>query len=122
MGNTTTLAQDKIAPYVTQKVCKQIKKDKTINKKLKTDICIIIEIMIDKNIKNQKIKKELLEMINMEKRKTALEYIIEQETQQLKEEIQEKDEKLTNLISEIKNYYSKKGQIPKEILSALLKI
>jgi len=72
MGNTTTLAQDKIAPYVTQKVCKQIKKDKTINKKLKTDICIIIEIMIDKNIKNQKIKKELLEMINIEKRKTAL--------------------------------------------------
>ena len=72
----------------------------------------------------------------MKKRKTALEYIIEQETQQLKEEIkekdeeikekkeeiEEKDEKLTNLISEIKDYYSKEGQIPKEILSALLKI
>ena len=96
MGNTTTLAQDKIAPYVTQKVCKQIKKDKTINKKLKTDICIILKIMIDKNIKNQKNKKRTIGNDKHGKKKNSTQYIIEQETQQLKEEIQEKDEKLTN--------------------------
>ena len=157
-----TLSQDDIAPYVTKEVCKQIKKDKTINEKLKTDICFILKIMIDKNIKNQKTKKELLEMINMEKRKTALEYIIQQETQKLqknnielkekydeikvdkeelkekydeikvdKEELKEKYDEINvdkqklvkenEILTNILNYYSNKGDIPKEIQSILLK-
>ena len=72
--------------------------------------------------KTKKNKKRTIGNDKHGKKKNSTQYIIEQETQQLKEEIKEKDEKLTNLISEIKNYYSKKGQIPKEILSALLKI
>lgn len=144
-----TLSQDDIALYITKEVCKQIKKDKSINEKLKTDICFILKIMIDKNIKNPKTKKELLEMINMEKRKTALEYIIQQETQKLqknnielkekydeikvdKEELKEKYDEINvdkqklvkenEILTNILNYYSNKGDIPKEIQSILLKI
>ena len=135
-----TLAQDDIAPFVTQKVCEQLKNDKTIRENLKTDICFILQIMIDRNIKNEKTKKELLEMINMEKRKTALEYLIEIETQKLKEhnyelkednvelkesnvELKEdnkkllkRNEELTEMLSEVKEY------VPKELLYTLLKL
>ena len=91
--------------------------------------------MIDKNIKNQITKEELLEMINMEKRKTALEYIIQQETQKLQKnntELKEKYDEIkvdkqklvkeNEILTNILNYYSNKGDIPKEIQSILLKI
>ena len=88
-------------------------------------------------------------MINMEKRKTALEYIIQQETQKLqknnielkekydeikvdKEELKEKYDEINvdkqklvkenEILTNILNYYSNKGDIPKEIQSILLKI
>ena len=78
----------------------------------------------------------------MEKRKTALEYIIQQETQKLqknnieikvdKEELKEKYDEINvdkqklvkenEILTNILNYYSNKGDIPKEIQSILLKI
>ena len=148
-----TLAQDDIAPYVTIKSCELLEKDESISEEFKRDLCFILEIMIDRNINDEKTKEELLEMINMEQRKEALEYLIEQETREMKQEIEkqgkeleEKDEKLeekdkeiekkdekleekdeeinklNEIISIIKNYYSKEGKIPKEIMTALLKI
>ena len=142
-----TLAQDDIAPFVTQKVCEQLKNDKTIRENLKTDICFILQIMIDRNIKNEKTKKELLEMINMEKRKTALEYLIEIETQKLKEhnyelkedndelkesnvelkesnvELKEDNKKLLKRNEELTEMLSEvKEYVPKELLYTLLKL
>ena len=169
-----TLAQDKISPYVTQKICELIKNDKTISETLKTKICFIVEIMIDRNISDKNMKKELLEMINMEKRKTALEYLIEQENKKSAAKIKELEteyknletdnkhlktdnnqlktdnkhlktdnnqlktdnnqlktdnnqlktdnEQLNETLLQIKNYYTEKGDIPKEILEILFKI
>ncbi len=127
-----TLAQDDIAPYITQKICELIKNDTTINETLKTKICFIVEIMIDRNIEDKNTKKELLEMINMEKRKTALEYLIEQENKKSAAKIKELETGYKNLetdnnqlnetLQQIKNYYTEKGDIPKEILEILFKI
>ena len=148
-----TLAQDNISPYVTQKICELIKNDKTISETLKTKICFIVEIMIDRNISDKNMKKELLEMINMEKRKTALEYLIEQENKKSAAKIKELEteyknletdnkhlktdnkhlktdnnqlktdnEQLNETLLQIKNYYTEKGDIPKEILEILFKI
>ena len=71
----------------------------------------------------------------MEKRKTALEYIIQQETQKLQKnniELKEKYDEINvdkqklvkenEILTNILNYYSNKGDIPKEIQSILLKI
>ncbi|WP_407416130.1 hypothetical protein [Methanobrevibacter sp.] len=141
-----TLAQDDIAPYITQKICELIKNNTTINETLKTKICFIVEIMIDRNIEDKNTKKELLEMINMEKRKTALEYLIEQENKKSAAKIKELETGYKNLetdnnqlktdnnqlktdnnqlnetLQQIKNYYTEKGDIPKEILEILFKI
>lgn len=84
-----TLAQDDIAPYVTKKVCELIKKDNTVAEKLKTDICFVVEIMIDRNIRDENAKMELLEMIDMEKRKTAFEYLVDEINKESSIKIQE---------------------------------
>ena len=88
--------------------------------------------MIDRNIEDKNMKKELLEMINMEKRKTALEYLIEQENKKSTAKIKElktgqenletDNEQLNETLHQIKNYYAEKGDIPKEILEILFKI
>ena len=45
--------------------------------------------MIERNITDKNLKERLLEMINMEKRKTALEYLIEQENKKYTTKIKE---------------------------------
>ena len=98
--------------------------------------------MIDRNIEDKNMKKELLEMINMEKRKTALEYLIEQENKKSAAKIKElenletdnnqlktdnkhlktNNEQLNETLHQIKNYYAEKVDIPKEIIEILFKI
>ena len=81
-----TLAQDNIAEEVTEDVCHLINKDHSIDLWVKNDICFIVDIMVDRNIKDEKKKQELWEVLDMEKRKSNLEAFLEQETKELRED------------------------------------
>lgn len=109
-----TLAQDHIAEKVTEEVCHLIEKYQFNDNNLRSNICFIIDVMIDRNIRDKNKQKELREELNMEETRTIIRKLIEEENKDaLKEkdriieeknkELEEKDRKLENINSIINN-------------------
>ena len=69
-----TLAQDNIAKKVTEDVCYLIEKDKNIDFNVKHEICFIVDIMIDRNISDEKKKQELRKVLKMEEKNQHYKY------------------------------------------------
>lgn len=89
-----TLAQDDIAEKVTEEACHLITKDQSIDLPIKNEICFILDIMIDRNIKDKKKKQKLLEVLNMEERKSTIQTLIEWEYKDLIDDNKKKDNEL----------------------------
>ena len=83
-----TLAQNHIAEKVTEEVCHLIEKYQFHDNKLRYDICFIIDIMIDRNITNKNKQKKLREALKMDKTRTIIRKLVEEEN---KETLKEKD-------------------------------
>ena len=92
------LAQDHIAEKVTEEVCHLIEKYQFHDNKLRSDICFLIDIMIDRNIRDKNKQKELREEIKMDETRTIIRKLVEEENKDVLEEkdriIEEKDKKL----------------------------
>ena len=86
-----TLAQDDIAEEITMKVCQLICQYEFLDETLKTDVCFVVEIMVDRNIKSKSNQKKFLEMLNMEEKDTFLQSFIKHE---MKEELKLRKEEL----------------------------
>lgn len=96
-----TLAQDDIAEKVTEEACHLITKDQSIDSRIKNEICFILDIMIDRNIKDKKKKQELLGVLNMEERKSTIQTLIELEYKDLIDDNKKKDSELELKDSEL---------------------
>ena len=98
-----TLAQDNIAEEVTEDVCYLIEKDQTIDFDVKREICFIVDIMIDRNIADEKKKQELRKVLKMKEKRSSLEIFLEQQTKEKDDIIKNKDEELHNKDKELHN-------------------
>lgn len=73
------------------KVCQLICQYEFLDETLKTDVCFVVEIMVDRNIKSKSNQKKFLEMLNMEEKDTFLQSFIKHE---MKEELKLREEEL----------------------------
>lgn len=113
-----TLAQDCIAEEVTIKVCKLISKYKFDDPTLKRNICFVVDIMVDRNIKSESKRKQFLEMLNMEDEKEFLKSFIKRELkeehelykEQLKNEYKKEIEDMNNEIELMKKLLDEQGK------------
>ncbi|WP_407422126.1 hypothetical protein [Methanobrevibacter sp.] len=120
------LAQDHIAEKVTEEVCHLIEKYQFHDNKLRSDICFLIDIMIDRNIRDENKQKELREEIKMDETRTIIRKLVEEENKDVLEEkdriIEEKDKKLEEnekKLEDIRNIINNENIDEKSKLSVL---
>ena len=109
-----TIAQDEIACKVTVESCHLIEKYPFEDKMFRYHICFILDIMIDRNIKNKKLRKKLRKGLNMDKTKSLIRKLVQQENKELIQEMKKENEKMKKQMELEKEELKKQMEVEKE--------